>query len=126
MSKLLTTAKRPEPDCLARRAVACVQVRAIGVKRLTGNDSEAISKATESAVEQTALQLWQQDVSDPGFTAADPVLYFDKRFIELELQERLDCPAFIHRAIPLGDLIKWKHQVEHFPRIDLLVQHQID
>ena len=57
MKRLVTTAKRPEIEiaCPACPSVIPRSV-AIGVRRLTGMNSDAISTATQSAIEPTAPQ----------------------------------------------------------------------
>ena len=58
MNTLVITAKRPEIEMAwpAMPSVAC-RSAAIGVSRLTGMNSEAMSIATHSAIEPTALQV---------------------------------------------------------------------
>ncbi len=60
ISRLATTANRPEIEIAwpAMPALAC-RSEAIGVSRLTGMNSEAISSATQSDIEPTALQVWR-------------------------------------------------------------------
>lgn len=60
ISRLATTANRPEIEIAwpAMPALAC-RSAAIGVSRLTGMNSEAISSATQSDIEPTALQVWR-------------------------------------------------------------------
>ena len=57
MNRLVTTAKIPEIEiaCPARPSVM-PRSPAIGVNRLTGMNSEAMSTATQSAMERIALQ----------------------------------------------------------------------
>ena len=57
MKRLVSTAKRPEIE-IACPACPSVMPRspAIGVRRLTGMNSEAIRTATQSAIEATAPQ----------------------------------------------------------------------
>src|SRR6266702_1449842 len=65
MSKLVSTTKRPEIE-IAWPAMPSVARRswAIGVRRLTGMNSEAMSKATQSAMDPTALQVCFGEISD--------------------------------------------------------------
>src|SRR5438094_9135034 len=65
MNQLLTTTNRREIqlDWLAIPSVACKSC-AIGVSQLTGINSEAISNATHSAIETTALDVCPLEVSD--------------------------------------------------------------
>ena len=65
MNKLVTTAKRPDTE-IAWPAIPSVVRRsaAIGVSRLTGMNSEAISIATHSVIEPTALQICRREKSD--------------------------------------------------------------
>ncbi|MNY31237.1 hypothetical protein D3C86_1653930 [compost metagenome] len=58
MNRLVITANRPEIEmaCPAMPSVA-LRSAAIGVNRLTGMNSEAISIATHIAIEPTALQV---------------------------------------------------------------------
>ena len=46
-------------------SVAC-KSRAMGVSRLTGMNSEAMSSATHKAMEPTALHLWREENSRCG------------------------------------------------------------
>src|SRR5205814_5809902 len=41
-------------------------------------------------------------------------------------QQRFDRATFVHRAIALGDLLERQPQVEHFARVDLPGEDQID
>src|ERR1017187_3448792 len=65
MNKLVATAKRPEIE-IAWPAIPSVARRswAMGVNKLTGINSEAISSDTQSAMEPTALQVCFGDKSD--------------------------------------------------------------
>ena len=62
MNKLVTTAKRPEIE-IAWPAIPSVARRsaAIGVSRLTGMNSDAISIATHSVIEPTALHICRRE-----------------------------------------------------------------
>ena len=45
---------------------------------------------------------------------------------QLRLQQRLDRPTLVHRAVALGDLRQRQYQVEHLSRIDGPVEDEID
>ena len=45
---------------------------------------------------------------------------------DLGAQQRLDCAAFVHGAIPLRDLIERQRQVENPSGIDLPLPHLLD
>jgi hypothetical protein len=66
MNKLVATAKRPETE-IAWPAIPSVAWRsvAIGVSRLTGMNSEAISIATHKAIEPTALHACRLGMASP-------------------------------------------------------------
>jgi hypothetical protein len=42
------------------------------------------------------------------------------------VQQRLDRPSLVHRAVALGDLRERQHQVEHLSWIDRSVEDEID
>src|SRR5438045_4499281 len=46
--------------------------------------------------------------------------------VVLWAQQRFDRATFVHRAIALGDLLERQPQVEHFARVDLPGEDQID
>src|SRR5207248_1191290 len=48
--------------------------------------------------------------------------YFSPQAEQLRTKQGLNRPPIIHRAIPFRYLIQWQRQIEHFSRIDLLVQ----
>ena len=64
MSRLVITANRPDM-AIAWPAMPWVAPRslAIGVNRLTGMNSDAISMATHMAIEPTALHVWRGDIA---------------------------------------------------------------
>jgi hypothetical protein len=68
MKRLVTTAKRPDTE-IACPAIPSLAPRsaAMGVRRLTGMNSDAISIATQSAIEPTALHAF--DLKTGGFVA---------------------------------------------------------
>src|SRR5688572_22763072 len=45
---------------------------------------------------------------------------------QLRLQQRLDRPTLVHRAVALGDLRQRQHQVEHLSWIDRSVEDEIN
>src|SRR6185312_1650520 len=44
----------------------------------------------------------------------------------LRTKQRLYRTTFVHRPVPFSDLVKRQRQIEHFPRVDLLVEHKVD
>ena len=69
--KLMSTAKRPEIEiaCPAMPSVAC-KSRAMGVSKLTGMNSEAMSNATHMDIEPTALHTRSETLVSVGVSAA--------------------------------------------------------
>jgi hypothetical protein len=65
MIRLVATAKRPEIE-MAWPAIPTDASRseAIGVRRLTGMNSDAISMAAHIAIEATALHTWRLEIAD--------------------------------------------------------------
>src|SRR3954447_24815909 len=43
-----------------------------------------------------------------------------------ELEQCLDGTAFIHRSVPVGDLVQRKGQVEHLPGVDGALGDELD
>ena len=47
-------------------------------------------------------------------------------FLGLRLQQRLDRPALVHRAVALGHLVEGQSQVKYLAGVNLSLQHQAD
>ena len=79
---------------------------AIGVNRLTGMNSEAINKATHSAIEPTALQVRRPEI--PARVVVVVISVFSSKIVIKTSgpEQCFDRPALIHRTVTFCHLVE--------------------